>query len=97
MNLIDSIRQKDTYTENGMLTNSTSLSSTVDFFFTAGAMRKSDNKTIIDKFSKAYTENSGMELVPNSTIKAKAQFDMISPNSQKLAISLGSRLKFWLR
>lgn len=46
---------------------------------------------------KAYTENSGIELVPNSTIKGKAQFDMISPNAQKVAISLGSRLKFWLR
>ncbi len=46
---------------------------------------------------KAYTENAGLEIAPNTIIKGKAQFDMVSPNAEKVMISLGSRLKFWLR
>lgn len=39
--LVNAMRTKDTVTENGMVTNSTSLSATVDLFFTIGAVRKS--------------------------------------------------------
>jgi hypothetical protein len=39
MNLIDAIQQKDTLTENGMTTNSTSLNHCVNLFFQIGVMR----------------------------------------------------------
>ena len=58
MNLIDAIQQKDTTTENGMTTNSSSLNHCVNLFFQIGAMRGMDNKRVLAKVSKAFNEDS---------------------------------------
>jgi len=55
--LIDAIRTNDSTTENGMVTNSTSLDLCVDLFFTIGAMRGQDKQRLINAFTKAYAEN----------------------------------------
>lgn len=50
-------------TENGALTNRSSMSHCVDLFFTAGAMRNQTNEQIEDAVIKAYSEN------PEKTMK----------------------------
>jgi len=44
-------------TNNGALTNSTSNSYVVDFFFLLGALRKADAQTIISSFTQAFNED----------------------------------------
>lgn len=51
------------YTENGAVTNRSTLSECLDLFFTAGAMRKSDAERIADAVVKAYCED------PEKTMK----------------------------
>lgn len=63
MNLIDAIQQKDTQTENGMTTNSSSLSHCVNLFFQIGAMRGVSKDRLFAKVSKAFNED------PLTTIK----------------------------
>jgi hypothetical protein len=63
MNLIDAIQQKDTRTENGMTTNSSSLNHCVNLFFQIGAMRGVKKERLISKVSKAFNED------PLTTIK----------------------------
>ena len=58
MQLVDALRQQDTTTENGMLTNSTSLNSCVDLFFTIGAMRGQEKERLLQNFAKAYAEDA---------------------------------------
>jgi hypothetical protein len=55
--LVDALRTKDTFTENGMSTNSTSLKYCVDLFFQIGALRGQDKQKKINAFIKAYIEN----------------------------------------
>jgi len=55
--LLDAIRTKDSRTENGMPTNSTSLNMCVDLFFQIGAMRGQDKQRLINAFTKAFGEN----------------------------------------
>lgn len=56
--LIQSLESNDTFTENGMLTHSTSSNSCLDFFFVAGALRKEkDENRIYSYFIEAYKEN----------------------------------------
>ena len=55
--LVNALRQKDTVTENGMVTNSSSLNNCVDLFFQIGAMRGKGKNTVISAFSKAFNEN----------------------------------------
>lgn len=55
--LIDAIRTKDSITENGMATNSTSLDNCVDLFFQIGAMRGKDKQRLTNVFTKAFGEN----------------------------------------
>lgn len=57
MNLRKAIQTNDFLTENGMSTNSSSLNFCLDLFFTAGAMRGSDQKMLIRNFSLAYQED----------------------------------------
>lgn len=54
---INSLKQDDTVTENGMVTNSTSLKETVDLFFKIGAYRKASASEIIKQFSLAFNES----------------------------------------
>ena len=57
MNLIDAIQQKDTLTENGMTTNSSSLNHCVNLFFQIGAMRGASKEKLFAKVSKAFNED----------------------------------------
>jgi hypothetical protein len=57
MKLVDALRTKNTLTENGMTTNSSSLNFCVDLFFTIGAMRGGDKDRLIANFSKALMED----------------------------------------
>lgn len=55
--LLSALQTKDSLTENGMVTNSTSLNNCVDLFFQIGAMRGQDKKRLINAFTKAFGEN----------------------------------------
>jgi hypothetical protein len=55
--LIDVLREEDSFTENGMVTNSSSLNNCTDFFFMAGAMRNEKEDRIIAKFYMALVED----------------------------------------
>ena len=57
MNLLAAMQTKDSLTENGMVTNSTSLNNCVDLFFQIGAMRGQDKTRLINAFTKAFGEN----------------------------------------
>ena len=57
MNFLESLQTKDTVTENGMVTNSTSLNECVNLFFTIGAMRGQDKSRLLSMFSKAFNES----------------------------------------
>ncbi len=60
--LINEMRQEDSLTENGALTNSTSLSSCVDLFFLAGAARNLDEGTIHKKIAQSWGEDPATTL-----------------------------------
>jgi hypothetical protein len=57
MKLTEALKTKNTTTENGMTTNTTSLNYNVDLFFKAGAMRAADEDAILSLVSKAWNEN----------------------------------------
>jgi len=57
MNFLDALQTEDTFTENGMVTNSSSLNECVNLFFTIGAMRGQDKQRLLSNFSKAFNEN----------------------------------------
>jgi len=61
-NLVNVTRQENTLTNNGMVTNSTSLNSNVDMFFLAGASRKMSEKDIETLFQKAIVEDPSVAL-----------------------------------
>lgn len=56
-NLVNVMRQEDVLTNNGMVTNSTSLNSNVDMFFLAGASRRMSEKDIVTLFERSIVEN----------------------------------------
>lgn len=56
-NLYNALTTADSYTENGALTNSTSGSGAVDYFFGAGASRQKPPQMIIDQFENAFAQN----------------------------------------
>lgn len=58
MNFIESLQTKNTTTENGMVTNSSTINECVNLFFTIGAMRGQDKERLLSKFSKAFNEDS---------------------------------------
>jgi len=60
--LVNGARQKDRLTENGMVTNSTSLNACVDMFFMAGAARNWSDTQIEQLFQKALAEDPLMAL-----------------------------------
>jgi hypothetical protein len=55
--LLSAMQTKDSYTENGMVTNSSSLNHCVDLFFQIGAMRGADKTRLVNVFTKAFGEN----------------------------------------
>ena len=57
MNFLDALQTEDTFTENGMVTNSSTLNECVNLFFTIGAMRGQDKQRLLSNFSKAFNEN----------------------------------------
>ena len=55
--LLNSMKKSQARTSNGCVTNSTSGSFLVDFFFECGAMRFRSDEDIITAFSKAFEED----------------------------------------
>jgi hypothetical protein len=55
--LVDALRTRNSYTENGMVTNSSTLNACVDLFFSIGAMRGQSKERLLINFSKAFNEN----------------------------------------
>lgn len=62
LNLVQALKQEDSYTANGMLTNSTSLDACVDLFFLGGATRRWYIDSIQNIWVKAYTENPSLAI-----------------------------------
>jgi hypothetical protein len=58
MKLVDALQTKNTLTENGMVTNSSSLNDCVNLFFQIGAMRGQEKTNLINLFVKAYEEDA---------------------------------------
>ena len=58
MKLVDALQTKNTVTENGMVTNSSSLNDCVNLFFQIGAMRGKETSKLINTFVKAYEEDA---------------------------------------
>ncbi len=50
------------YTENGAVTNASTMSDCLDLFATIGAMRAADDQEIIRRFVRAYTENADIAM-----------------------------------
>ena len=55
--LLAAMQTSDSHTENGCVTNSTSLNNCVDLFFQIGAMRGQDKSRLLTAFAKAFGEN----------------------------------------
>jgi hypothetical protein len=55
--LLGAMQTKNSFTENGMVTNSSSLNECVNLFFQIGAMRGQDKTRLINAFTKAFGEN----------------------------------------
>jgi len=62
MDFIQALQTKDTVTENGMPTHSTSFSNCVDLFFTIGAVRGQSPERILNNFIKAFYEDKTVAL-----------------------------------
>lgn len=60
--LLNAMRTNDSFTENGMTTNSTTLSGCVDLFYQIGAMRGADKQRLINVFVKAFSEDALMAM-----------------------------------
>lgn len=56
--LLNALQTKNSLTENGMVTNSSSLNLCVDLFFQIGAMRGQEKQRLINAFVKAFSEDS---------------------------------------
>lgn len=56
--LVAAMQTENTYTENGMVTNSSSLNECVNLFFQIGAMRNQPIANIVNAFSKAFHEDA---------------------------------------
>lgn len=56
--LLTAMRTNDSLTENGCVTNSTSLNFCVDLFFEIGAMRGKEKSRLLDSFAKAFGEDA---------------------------------------
>jgi len=56
--LLRAMQTKDTFTANGMSTNSSSLNHCVNLFFQIGAMRGKDKQLLINTFVKAFNEDA---------------------------------------
>jgi hypothetical protein len=54
---VEGLQLRNTTTENGMTTNSSSLNECVNLFFTIGAMRNIEPSRIISSFTKAFNED----------------------------------------
>ena len=51
-----------TYTENGAITNKSTMSDCLDLFATIGAIRNAEKEEIIRRFVRAYTENADVAM-----------------------------------
>lgn len=60
--LLDAMRTNDAYTANGAVTHSTSLDALVDFFFVAGASRKTSESDLINLFTLAFAQDATLAM-----------------------------------
>ena len=60
--LVNGARQRDRFTANGMITNSTSLNNCVDLFFVAGATRTMSAPEIHKMLTRSWTEDKELTL-----------------------------------
>lgn len=51
-----------TYTENGAVTHATTCSDCLDLFATIGALRSADEQEILNRFTRAFTENPDLAM-----------------------------------
>ena len=51
-----------TYTENGAVTHATTCSDCLDLFATIGALRSADEQEVLNRFTRAYTEDPDMAM-----------------------------------
>lgn len=56
------VMNNTTYTENGALTNKSTLDPVVDFFFHSGALRQMDEESIVDLFNKSFEKDKNTTL-----------------------------------
>lgn len=56
-NFVGAIQTEDSKTENGMMTNTSTLNECVNLFFTIGAMRGQNVERLLSNFSKAFNED----------------------------------------
>ena len=63
-NYLDALQQETNYTktENGALTNTSSLSASLDLFSTIGAIRNQSTEEILRRFHNAYSENKDLAM-----------------------------------
>ena len=63
-NYLDALKQETntTFTENGALTNASSLSSCLDLFSTIGAIRNQSTEEILRRFHNAYSEDKDLAM-----------------------------------
>lgn len=94
MTLLDALRTRNARTANGALTNSTSLSSCLDYFFVAGLHREDTQS-----FAKAFAENPDLALKilfwsrdVRGGSGARATFDAVMKELQNEDASLFSKL-----
>ena len=79
--------QDSTVTENGALTNTSSLSKIVDWFFHGAALRKAEEKRILDLFTDAFKENQEVEVIDASK-KIKVGIRCFERSSQRVFVWL---------
>lgn len=57
MNLVSALKTRNTVTENGMVTNESSLDKCLDLFFKIGGSRSSEEDQIVSRFSLAFADS----------------------------------------
>lgn len=62
--MLEAMKQENniTYTENGALTNASTLSDCLDLFATIGAIRHMDEQEIVRRFARAYAEDADIAM-----------------------------------
>ena len=60
--LVNESRQNDSFTDNGAVTHSTSLSNLVDFFFIAGTLMQKSSEEYLPLWNRAFAEDKTLAM-----------------------------------